>query len=94
MGFLKSTATPAGGGGEAADPWVRHRRLVRAGQVLMASGAGIAMVHWLTHIEMFGPSQPPLWLDLAAGYPAAILVFIIGVMRAGRRRPTTRRRIL
>lgn len=91
MRILKKTATAPD---EAPDPWVRHRRLVRVGQVLMALGGGGALVHWLTHIEAFGPSQPPLWLDLAAGYPAGAFVFIIGAMLAGRRRPATRQRLL
>jgi hypothetical protein len=74
-----------------ARAWVVHRRLVRTGQVLMAVGAGIALVHWLTHLEAFGPSQPPLWLDLAAGYPAGGFVFILGAMLAGRRKPSARK---
>jgi hypothetical protein len=71
-----------------ARAWVVHRRLVRTGQALMAVGLGIALVHWLTHLEAFGPSQPPLWLDLAAGYPAGGFVFILGAMLAGRRKPS------
>ena len=77
---------------ETPDPWQRHRRLVRVGQVLMAVGGGIALVHWLTHLEVFGSTQPPLWLDFVAGYPAGGLVFILGAMLAGRKRPTTSQR--
>jgi hypothetical protein len=74
-----------------ADAWKLHGRLVLLGKVLMISGAAIALVHWLTHISVFGPTQPPLWLDLAAGYPAGGLVFLVGAMFAGRSRPTAKR---
>lgn len=70
------------------DAWKRHRILVRVGQALMIVGAGVAIVHWLTHLEVFGPTQPPLWADLVAGYPAGGLLFMIGAVFAGRKRPT------
>lgn len=62
----------------------RKRRLVRVGQVLMALGAAIAVVHWLAHIGVFG-GQPSNLVDLLAGYPAAALVFILGGILAGQR---------
>jgi hypothetical protein len=30
----------------------------------MLAGGLVALVHWLAHIEAFGPQQHPLWLDL------------------------------
>lgn len=62
----------------------RRRRLVRVGQVLMALGAVIAVVHWLGHIGAFG-GQPSNLTDLLAGYPAAAVVFIAGGILAGQR---------
>ena len=61
----------------------RKRRLVRAGQVLMALGVAIAFVHWLAHIGAFG-GQPSGVVDLVSGYPAAALVFVLGAILAGR----------
>lgn len=89
--FAKNTTTTSD---DSPDPWERHRRLVLIGKVLMGLGGGIALVHWLTHLEVFGPTQPPLWLDLVAGYPAGAVVFIFGAMMAGRRRPTARQKVL
>jgi hypothetical protein len=70
--------------------WKRHRRLVRTGQVLMIVGAGVAIVHWLAHLEAFGPGQPPGWVDLVAGYPAGGLILLAGAVLAGRKRPTAK----
>lgn len=62
----------------------RRRRLIRAGQALMAVGAAIAVVHWLGHVGVFG-AQPSNLTDLLAGYPAGALVFIVGAILAGQR---------
>lgn len=67
--------------------WRRHRKLVRLGQVVMAIGALVAVVHWLAHLEVFGPGQPPGWIDLAAGYPTGALLIIAGAILAGRKNP-------
>jgi hypothetical protein len=75
-----------------AHRWRVHRRLVRLGQALMIAGGLVAITHWLTHIEAFGPGQPPGWLDLAAGYPAGALLLIFGAILAGRRRPSKQTR--
>ena len=60
----------------------RKRRLVRIGQVLMAIGVVIGVVHWLAHIGTFG-GQPSGLTDLLAGYPAAAVVFVVGAILAG-----------
>lgn len=70
---------------EARRKYRRGRIYVRTGQVLMVAGALIAVVHWLTHIEAFGPGQPPGWLDLAAGYPMGAVLLIAGAIIAGRK---------
>lgn len=63
----------------------RHRRVVRLGQALLALGAVVLIVHWLAHIEAFGPSQPEGWVDLIAGYPTGGLLLMIGGIFAGRK---------
>lgn len=75
---------------DAEKSWRQHRRLVRAGQALMLAGAAVALVHWLAHLEAFGPGQPPGWLDLAAGYPTGAVLLILGAVLAGRKRPATK----
>ncbi|WP_255577286.1 hypothetical protein [Cryobacterium inferilacus] len=62
----------------------RKRRFVRIGQLLMIAGVLVAAVHWLAHIEAFGPQQPALWLDIVAGYPMGAALLIIGGIVAGR----------
>lgn len=62
----------------------RKRRFTRIGQVLMLVGVLIAIIHWLAHIEAFGPQQPELWLDLVAGYPSGGVLLIAGAIIAGR----------
>ena len=62
----------------------RKRRFVRIGQALMLAGVLVAVVHWLAHIEAFGPQQPALWLDLVAGYPMGGVLLITGGIIAGR----------
>lgn len=87
--MTRTTPRPA----PAEDPqraWRRHRLLVRVGQALMAAGAIVAIIHWLVHLEVFGPGQPSGWLDLVAGYPTGALLLITGAILAGRRRPTSK----
>ncbi|WP_218938342.1 hypothetical protein [Modestobacter altitudinis] len=67
---------------ERLQAYRRKRRLVRAGQVLMALGLVTAIVHWLGHIGVFG-GQPSGLNDLLAGYPAAAVVFFLGAILAG-----------
>ncbi|WP_198543114.1 hypothetical protein [Pseudofrankia sp. BMG5.36] len=62
----------------------RKRRIIRTGQVLMAVGVVVALVHWLAHLETFG-GQPSGLVDLVAGYPAAAVVFLVGAVAAGQR---------
>lgn len=87
--MTRTTPRPA----PAEDPqraWRRHRLLVRVGQALMAAGAIVAIIHWLAHLEVFGPGQPSGWLDLVAGYPTGALLLITGAILAGRRRPSSK----
>lgn len=63
----------------------RRRRFVRIGQALMIIGGLIAIVHWLAHIEAFGPGQPPGWLDLVAGYPMGAVFIVAGAILAGQK---------
>lgn len=63
----------------------RRRRFVRIGQALMLAGGLVALIHWLSHIEAFGPQQPPLWLDLVAGYPMGGVLLVVGAIVAGRK---------
>ncbi len=70
----------------AADRRSKHqknRRIIRIGQVVMAVGVVIAVVHLLAHAGVFG-GQPAAATDLVAGYPAAALLFLAGAMAAGR----------
>jgi len=60
----------------------RKRRLVRVGQVLMAVGALVVLVHLLAHLQLFG-DQPSGTVDLLAGYPAGALLFLVGAILAG-----------
>ncbi|TDW28870.1 hypothetical protein [Cryobacterium psychrophilum] len=70
---------------EAHRKYRRGRIYVRTGQVLMIVGALVAIVHWLAHIEAFGPTQPELWLDAAAGYPMGAMLLISGAIIAGQK---------
>jgi hypothetical protein len=65
--------------------WRRRQIFLRTGQAIMVVGGGVLVVHWLTHIEAFGPQQPPLFVDMVAGYPAGFLVFIVGAIVASRK---------
>jgi len=67
----------------------RYRRkgiLIRAGQVLMVAAALLALEHVAAHLGAFGQQQPPLLIDLIAGWPLAAVLFMIGAMLAGQRR--------
>ena len=64
----------------------RKRVLIRAGQVLMVAAVLLALEHVAAHLGAFGGQQPPLLIDLLAGWPLAGVLFIIGAMLAGQRR--------
>lgn len=65
--------------------WRRRRIFLRTGQAIMIAGGLILLIHWLTHLEVFGPQQPPFILDMLVGYPAGFLIFIAGAVVASRR---------
>lgn len=68
-----------------ADRYRHHRRLVRSGQAILLLGALVLVTHWLAHVGVFGPSQPPGWTELFAGYPMGAFMLIAGAILAGRR---------
>lgn len=70
---------------EAQRKYRKRRVFLRAGQVLMVVGALVAIQHWLAHLGAFGPEQPPLWLDVAAGYPMGAVLLVAGAIVAGRK---------
>ena len=65
----------------------RHRILVRIGMVLMVVGVLLAVQHAAAHLGAFGAAQPPLLIDMVAGWPLAVVLVIVGVVLAGRRSP-------
>ncbi len=65
----------------------RRRLFLRAGQAVMLIGGAVAIVHWLAHLEAFGPAQPEGWIDLVAGYPMAMLLLILGASLSSRKFP-------
>lgn len=67
---------------EARRKYERKHRLLRIGQALMATGAILAFVHLLAHLEVFG-GQPSGAIDLLAGYPMAGILFVAGAIAAG-----------
>jgi hypothetical protein len=82
----RAGALPAPSAEETARRNYRRKRIfVRAGQAIMLVGAVVAIVHWLTHLEVFGSAQPAIWLDLVAGYPMAAILLIVGAIMAGRK---------
>jgi len=81
----RNTKAPLSPADEARRKYRRGRVYVRTGQALMIVGGLIAIVHWLAHIEAFGPGQPPGWLDLVAGYPMAAVLIVIGAIVAGQK---------
>ncbi|MES2093667.1 MAG: hypothetical protein V4531_07635 [Actinomycetota bacterium] len=78
----KTAGTPQD---DAARKWRRRRRFLRSGQALMIVGALVAIVHWLTHLEAFGPGQPPGWVDLAVGYPTAAVLILAGAILSSKK---------
>lgn len=60
--------------------------LIRAGQVLMVAAVLLALEHVAAHLGAFGAQQPPLLIDLLAGWPLAGVLFMIGAILAGQRR--------
>lgn len=58
------------------------RRRIRAGQVLMAVGVAVAIVHWLAHLGVFA-EQPSSLADILAGYPTAAVFVLVGAIMAG-----------
>lgn len=74
------------GGGDALARYVRYRRGVRAGQVVMLVAGAVAVVHMFAHFGAFGV-QPTGWEDLLVGYPTAGLLFLGGAYLAGRTAP-------
>jgi hypothetical protein len=84
--MTKATQPTAGGAqDDAAKKWRRRRIFLRSGQALMIVGAVVAIVHWLTHLEAFGPGQPPGWLDLAVGYPTAAVLILVGAILSSKK---------
>ncbi|OMH24806.1 hypothetical protein BKD30_07280 [Tersicoccus phoenicis] len=65
--------------------WRRHRILVRVGQVIMALGGLVIIVHWIAHLQP--PPGPSGLEDLLVGYPTGGLLVIAGAVLAGRRQP-------
>ncbi len=67
-----------------AERYRRRRLYLRSGQVIMLTGVTVLIVHWLAHLEAFGPSQPEGWIDLAAGYPMGMVLLIAGAIIASK----------
>jgi hypothetical protein len=61
----------------------RHRRLVRAGQALMAAGVALALEHVAAHLGAFGAAAPSGTVDLLFGWPMASVIFMAGGVMAG-----------
>ena len=82
-----NTHTPASSGNsdDAGRRYRRRQRYLRIGQAIMAIGFGVAFIHWLAHLEAFGPAQPEGWIDLVAGYPMGLLLIILGAILASRK---------
>ena len=59
--------------------------MIRVGQLLMLAGALLALEHVAAHLGAFGAAQPPVLVDLLAGWPLAAVLFLIGAMFAGQR---------
>ncbi len=78
VGSRRDGNTPAG--------YLRYRRGVRAGQLVMTVAVGVALVHMVAHFGAFG-AQPTGWEDLLVGYPAAGFLFLGGAYLAGRNPP-------
>lgn len=63
--------------------WQRHRRLVRLGQLLLAVGGLVMVVHLVMHLS----GSPSGWTDLTVGYPTGAVLALIGAVLAGRADP-------
>lgn len=61
-----------------------HPGLVRVGQALMIIGVLLALEHVGAHLGAFG-QQPPLLIDMVAGWPMAGFLVIAGLVLAGQR---------
>lgn len=70
---------------DPAQKYRRRQRNLRIGQAIMLIGALVAVVHWLSHLEVFGPGQPEGWIDLVAGYPMGLLLVIVGAIVSSRK---------
>lgn len=63
----------------------RKRRFKVIGLTLAIIGATIVFIHWLAHLEAFGPEQPAPLLDLLAGYPMGGLLLLAAGIVAGQK---------
>lgn len=52
----------------------------------MVAAVLLALEHAAAHLGVFGAQQPPVLIDLVAGWPLAGVVFIIGIVLAGQRK--------
>jgi hypothetical protein len=53
--------------------------------VLIVLGVLLALEHAAAHLDVFGPRQPPLVIDLVAGWPLAAVLVLAGAITAGQR---------
>nr|WP_200933360.1 hypothetical protein [Leifsonia sp. Leaf325] len=83
-GFTPHPNSPASRDEAAHQQYRRRRRYLRAGQLVMLVGALIVAQHWLTHIGAFS-AEPPLWADLATGYPMGVALLIVGAVLSARK---------
>ncbi|GGC97648.1 hypothetical protein GCM10011512_25770 [Tersicoccus solisilvae] len=70
---------------DAEARWRRYRRLLRAGQAVMALGGLVLLAHWIAHLQP--PPGPSAIEDIFAGYPAGVLLLLGGGIMAGQRHP-------
>ena len=87
--MAKQNPTPGWGPRRTEDAlsgYVRYRRGVRAGQLVMIVAGAMALVHLFAHMGAFG-GQPSGWTDLLVGYPSAGVLFLGGAYLAGRNPP-------
>jgi hypothetical protein len=52
----------------------------------MVAAALLALEHAVAHLGAFGGKQPPVLIDLLAGWPLSGVLFIVGAILAGQRR--------
>ncbi len=62
----------------------RRRRFLRGGQAIMIIGFLVGDSQWIGHLGAFG-DQPPGWMDLAIGYPAAGILIVAGAIIASQK---------